>query len=77
MGRLNKENREFLFDNFGSRVNFFRRERRLYGHDMAEMPRLIKPLLGDTTPEAVVQPKNEGELVELVKWAVKQRIPLT
>src|SRR3990172_13405595 len=41
------------------------------------MPGLVKPLVGDTVPDAVVQPESEAELVELVRWAEKHRVPLT
>ena len=69
--------RSYLEGKFGDRVSFNRTERKLYGHDIAEIPSLIKPLVGDTTPDAVVQPQSEEELVELVKWAVKNNVPLT
>lgn len=60
-----------------SRVTYDKTERSLYGHDIAAIPKLIKPLVGDTTPEAVVQPKSEAELVELARWAYQNDIPLT
>ena len=41
---------------FGPRVNFDRTERTLYGHDIAAIPSLVKPLVGNTTPDAVTQP---------------------
>ena len=59
------------------RTNFDPTERVLYGHDIAAIPNLVKPLVGDTTPEAVVQPQSEAELVRLVRWAYTQGIPLT
>ena len=62
---------------FGERANFDPVERRLYGHDIAAIPSLVKPLIGSTTPEAVVQPQNEAELVELARWATAARCPLT
>jgi Fe-S oxidoreductase/FAD/FMN-containing dehydrogenase len=52
-------------------------ERTLYGHDIAEIPSLIKPLVGSTVPDAVVQPASEEELVALVRWAQENRIALT
>ena len=52
-------------------------ERKLYGHDIAAIPGLIKPFIGNTVPEAVVQPQSEPELIELVRWAVKNRVALT
>jgi hypothetical protein len=43
---------------FGDRVNFRKSERKLYGHDVAALPGLIKPLVGNSIPEAVVQPTS-------------------
>ena len=67
MGRLTEEQESFLKNTFGDRVNFQKLERKLYGHDMAVMPSLVKPLIGDTVPEAVVQPENEEELKALTE----------
>lgn len=77
MGKISADQRTYLENKYGSRVSFRRTERKLYGHDIAAMPGLIKPLIGDTTPDAVVQPKTEAELIELILWAVKQNVPLT
>ncbi len=77
MGRIGKKEQTFLQNKFGDRVNFHRTERKLYGHDIAVMPSLVRPMIGDTTPEAVVQPQNEEELIDLVKWANQKRIFLT
>lgn len=59
-----------------SRVRFDRRERKMYSHDVGEMPSLIKPVLGNTMPAGVVQPASEEELVALVKWAQVNKVPL-
>ncbi len=77
MAILNAKRRSWLTEKFGSRVNFRRTERKLYGHDIAAMPSLFKPLVGDTTPEAVVQPQSEQDVVDLVRWASANHIPLT
>lgn len=77
MGTISNNQQAYLESKFGSRVNFSRTERKLYGHDIAAMPGLLKPLVGDTTPEAVVQPQTEQELVELVRWAGQNHVPLT
>ena len=61
---------------FGPRVNFDKMERRIYSHDVGVLPKLIKPIIGDATAAAVVQPKNERELIELVKWANEHMVPL-
>ncbi len=75
--RLDNARRLFLREKFGRRVTFDRRECKLYGHDLAEIPGLFRPLIGRTVPEAVVQPENEKELVDLVQWAAENRVPLT
>ncbi len=77
MSTINNTQRAYLEKEFGNRVNFRKTERVLYGHDIAALPPLIKPLVGNTTPEAVVQPASEEELVKLVKWAVANGIHLT
>jgi hypothetical protein len=41
----------------------------LDGHDIAVLPRLIRPFVADTLPDAVVQPENEAGLAHLTKWA--------
>jgi Fe-S oxidoreductase/FAD/FMN-containing dehydrogenase len=74
---LSSADRDRLKNLFGPHVTFERRERRLYGHDIAAMPSLVKPLVGDTTPDAVVQPSSEEQLVELVRWATGRGLPLT
>jgi Fe-S oxidoreductase/FAD/FMN-containing dehydrogenase len=74
---ISTQQRAYLEKTFGDRANFRRVERKLYGHDIAAMPSLFKPLIGDTIPDAVVQPASEAELVELVKWAGQNGIPLT
>ena len=72
-----KEPLRHSLKNLVKHVNFDQTERMLYGHDIGALPSLIKPLVGDTTPEAIAQPENESELVGLVKWANEKVIPLT
>ena len=43
---------------FDDRVSFSKTERKLYGHDIAAVPVLIKPFMGSAIPEAVVQPHD-------------------
>jgi Fe-S oxidoreductase/FAD/FMN-containing dehydrogenase len=76
MANLNKQEMKWLKDKFDGRANFNRTERLLYSHDIAAMPSLFKPLIGNTIPYAVVQPETEEELVELVRWANARKIPL-
>ena len=77
MTAIKNDQKNYLEERFGSRVTFDPAERKIYSHDIGEMPRLIKPLIGDTRPDCVVQPETEQELAELVEWAVANRIPLT
>lgn len=77
MAEINKKQKKYLEEKFGNRVNFRRVERKLYGHDIASMPGIVKPFIGETIPDAVVQPQNEEELSELIRWASASRIPLT
>jgi len=76
MARLTKKDEKWLEEKFGARANFRPTERVLYSHDIAAMPGLIKPLVGKTVPQAVIQPENEDELKELVAWATGRKIPL-
>ncbi len=74
---LNRENQNYLREIFQTRLTFDPLERKLYGHDIAAIPNLVKPLIGNTTPDAVIQPETEEELIELVNWARMKKIPLT
>jgi Fe-S oxidoreductase/FAD/FMN-containing dehydrogenase len=69
--------RDFLSGTFGPRVSFDPKERVLYGHDVGEIPSLIKPLIGSTLPRAVVQPSSETELCALATWASANHVRLT
>ncbi len=77
MAGLSQAQQSYLKNEFGKRVNFSRLERKLYGHDTAALPGILKLLVGDTTPYAVVQPESEEELSRLAAWAAANRIPLT
>jgi len=76
MATIHADDKRYLESHFGTRVSFDRRECALYGHDTAEIPSLVKPLVGSTTPAAVVQPAYEEELVSLVRWAQEKNIAL-
>ena len=73
---MNTQQTAFL-EKFGNRMTLDKTERMLYGHDIAAIPKLVKPLIGNTTPDAVVQPQNEEELIEVVRWAYQEGIPIT
>ena len=74
---MDKNQEAYLTEKFGRRVNFDKMERRLYSHDVGAIPSLIKPLIGDTLPDAIVQPQSEEELIDLVQWAYKNNVALT
>lgn len=76
MGQISNKQREFL-SKFGDRVRYDKTERILYSHDVGALPTIVKPLIGSTLPDAIVQPANEEELIDLMKWAYSQNIPLT
>jgi len=77
MSRIREKHRSQLEQKFGKRVSFRKTERKLYGHDIAALPSLIKPIVGKTVPDAVIQPESEQELIDLVRWATDNDIPLT
>ncbi len=76
MNRFSVAQRGRLRQMFGEWVSFDLEERRIYSHDVAPIPKLIKPILGDATAAAVVQPATEGQLVELVHWANDNKVHL-
>ncbi len=76
-GFMKNNQRSYLEERFNNRITFDPVERKLYGHDISAIPGMVKPLIGNTTPDVVVQPQSEEELIELVNWARKQKIPLT
>jgi FAD/FMN-containing dehydrogenase len=76
MGQLSAEHSNRLATTFGDRMTTRRVERKLYSHDVGEMPLLIKPLIGTPMADAVVQPASKAEIVALVKWAAANHIPL-
>jgi Fe-S oxidoreductase/FAD/FMN-containing dehydrogenase len=76
MKQLNIKQKNQL-ERISSNINFDKTERMFYGHDIAAIPGLVKPFIGNTTPEAVIQPENEKELAEIVLWAYSENIPIT
>ncbi len=74
---MDGQTKEYLESQFGNRANFNVMERVLYGHDIAAIPSLMSPLIGKTVPDAVVQPQNEEELVNLINCARQKNIALT
>ena len=66
-----------LSNTFGERFCTDYLERKIYSADMAVMPSMVRPLVGDTTPEGIVQPVSEEELVILVQLAREKKLHLT
>lgn len=54
MSRLSASQIGWLERQFGDRMTTRRVERKLYSHDVGEMPSMIKPLLGNPLADAVV-----------------------
>ena len=76
MAKLSTAQQESLREIFHNRFSTDPLECRIYGHDVGTMPPLVKPLIGKAQAAAVVQPKDEDEVIRLVKWAREQRLPL-
>ncbi len=76
MSGLSHSQTDWLKNTFDDRFTDRRVERKLYSHDIGEMPGLVKPLVGNTLADAVVQPASEEEVVALVKWAAQEGVPL-
>ena len=77
MAALSTQEKTFLTDLFGERVTYDKTERKLYGHDIAAMPSMVKPVIGNTVPDAVVQPRSAEQLARLMRWANDNEITLT
>ncbi len=77
MAALTTQDKSFLQELFGERVTFDKTERKLYGHDIAAMPSMVKPVIGNTVPNAVVQPRTAEQLARLMRWANDRGVALT
>ena len=65
-----------LEDLLGDRITTDEFECLLYGRDLAPLPGVIN-MLFSTTPDAVVRPENPQEISEIMKFANKNKIPVT
>ena len=74
--RLNKAQLAELREIFHNRCTTDPMECRIYGHDVGVLPPMVRPLIGRAQAAAVVQPKDEEEVVRLVRWAVRHRVPI-
>lgn len=77
MGKIDTAGIKYLGETYGDHINFRKSERKLYSHDIAAMPPLVKPFIDNTVPDAVIQPETEEELIKIVRWGAERRIPLT
>jgi Fe-S oxidoreductase/FAD/FMN-containing dehydrogenase len=73
---LTAEQERWLRQRFDNRVSTDLMERKIYSHDVGVMPPLVKPLIGRAVADAVVQPRDENEVLELVRWANEASVPL-
>lgn len=65
-----------LTKRFGDRVAFDEVERMLYSHDVANLPAAVEKMVLKTA-DAIVQPETPEEVIDLVRFAQKKKIPLT
>ena len=76
MRELAPQLQEQLGRMFGRFVTFDPFERRFYRSDIGVMPSLVSPLIGNLMPAGVVKPLSEEKVVELVRFARQNGIPL-
>jgi Fe-S oxidoreductase/FAD/FMN-containing dehydrogenase len=76
MATLKSDQVTWLREQFDGRLSTDMMERKIYSHDLGEMPPLIKPLIGRALADAIVQPKDEQEVATLAQWAARNQIPL-
>lgn len=77
MSALHDSQKLYLQDTFGERISFDKIERKIYSHDVGDLPLLIKPIVGNILADAIVQPSSEEEIIQLVKWAKEHEVYLT
>ncbi len=51
-------------------------ERSFYSHDVGSLFSLVKPLVGNTLPAAVVQPLSEEQVIQLAAFSRTHGVPL-
>lgn len=73
---LTDEQKQGLSSMFDKGVNFSDKERHFYTHDVGALPSLVKKMLGNTKPAAIVKLRNEDDAVKLVNFARKYGIPV-
>jgi hypothetical protein len=75
MSRLTTAQEVWLREHFGDRLSIDLLERKIYSHDVGVMPPLVKPLIGKSIADGVVQPKNVT-VPKLGKNPTRQSSPL-
>ena len=60
---------------FADRVRFNKVERLVYSHDMGMMPEQVRALI-QCTPDAIVQPISTQEVINIIKIAQEEKIPI-
>ena len=74
---MNQAAQDTLVGIFGVEdISFDKVERKLYSHDVGSVPKLVKPLLPGGVAGAVVRPRSEQALVDLVKAAAAWKLVL-
>jgi FAD/FMN-containing dehydrogenase len=61
---------------FGEYINLDKRELHYYNHDIGALPPLVKTVIGKTDPAAVVKIRKEEDVVKLLKFANRYKIPV-
>jgi FAD/FMN-containing dehydrogenase len=51
-------------------------ERKLYSHDVGDLPKFVAPLVPTGVAGAVVRPQSEQQVVELLALARRERVPV-
>jgi FAD/FMN-containing dehydrogenase len=73
---LSATQKKELSEVFGEYINVDKRELHYYNHDIGALPPLVKKVLGNTNPAAVVKIRSEGDAVKLLKFANLHKIPV-
>ncbi|HML26716.1 MAG TPA: FAD-binding oxidoreductase, partial [Methanomethylovorans sp.] len=73
---LNEQQKRDLASIFGEGVNFKKKERHFYTHDVGSLPPVVKTFLGNTEPAAIVKIRDEEQAVKLMEFARKYEIAI-
>ncbi|WP_370575071.1 FAD-binding oxidoreductase [Methanomethylovorans sp.] len=73
---LNEQQKKELASIFGEGVNFKKKERHFYTHDVGSLPSVVKTFLGKTEPAAIVKVRNEEQAAKLMEFARKYDIAI-